>query len=268
MKQEGKNKAKKLGIAKESLMEYILPKTIGNSLYGCLAENKHGIGHLSNFVLASIITSETRLKIRKLCLQLRINPLVDVLEFATDAIAINKDKIPKDMIFSGKLGEFELDDSKYPQTLIFVSSGFSLDKDGNPIRNRGIPFKPRENQKGKPNYSMNQKFFLFERERPLHIVEALLHVNESLDAINQFSKKFGTKRIAYYDERRIWLRDGQIILELEKEDLFSGKVVSLPLTEYDMNERDESLLDQEEVNTWIDDYEAHIRELEKISLCV
>jgi hypothetical protein len=205
-------------------------KIIMNSYYGKKIQAiNFKAGKLFNPIEASLITSLTRLKLLDLALQSPNN----IISFSTDSIASKiKLEVPK----NPKLGEFSFE---------FQGSGYYIMSDIYSLSNnktrkdkfRGFNIIEEEKQETIKEYTIeyilqemksnNLDSFKYERVRPFHLGECLMHHKKRTIAdINIFKPHIKTIKLNG-DIKRIWDRPFK-----NAKDAMENQINSLPLHVY------------------------------------
>ncbi len=168
--------------------KYWLTKVVLNAIYGCLCENKHGIGTYFNPVFASYITSLTRVYISAICREY----FKEVYNIATDGII---GKLAKPLPQSPDIGHIEIK-HELPETSIFLQNGLITDSEGHLIKMRGITVK------ADTKLRFTASGLVYKGKKVFKLKESLIQHNA--EAISVF--KDLSKDIAYNDEKRLWLK--------------------------------------------------------------
>ena len=167
--------------------KYWLTKVVLNAIYGCLCENKHGIGLYFNPVYASYITSLTRIYISSLSRDY----FKDVYSIATDGITGKlKNKIPQ----STAIGHIEKK-HELPATSVYVQNGLITDTDGHLLKMRGMTLT------GNTKVRFTADGLVFKGKKVYKLKESL--IQHKAEAISVF--KHLSKEISYSDDKRIWV---------------------------------------------------------------
>lgn len=168
--------------------KYWLTKVVLNAIYGCLCENRHGIGLYFNPVFASYITSLTRIYIAALSRDY----FKEVYSIATDGITGKlKTTIPQ----STAIGYIEIK-HELPTTSIYVQNGLITDTEGHLIKMRGITLK------GNTKVRFTTDGLVYKGKKVYKLKESL--IQHHADAISVFKNL--SKEISYIDDKRIWLQ--------------------------------------------------------------
>ena len=168
--------------------KYWLVKVVLNSIYGCLCENKHGIGAYFNPVFASYITACTRMYVASLARDY----FKETYSIATDGII---GKLNKPIPQSSEIGHIEIK-HELPAKSVFVQNGLIADTDGHLIKMRGITMT------GKTKLTFTQDGLVWKGRKVFKLKESL--IQHKAEAISVF--KDINKEIAYADDKRIWLQ--------------------------------------------------------------
>ena len=168
--------------------KYWLTKVVLNAIYGCLCENKHGIGLYFNPVFASYITSLTRIYIAALARDY----FKEVYSIATDGIT---GKLARLLPQSTDIGHIEIK-HELPSTCIYVQNGLITDSEGHLIKMRGITIKVDTKLR------FTADGMVYKGKKVYKLKESLIQHNA--EAISVF--KDLSKEISYNDDKRIWLQ--------------------------------------------------------------
>ena len=206
--------------------KYLLIKILMNSLYGKTAQSKYGLGSITNFVYASVITARVRIQIATHC-ERYFNRVVEI---ATDSITGYLNERGRNFYTHNEaLGQFSLEDSdKAPDDVILIASGLAIKPSQTGIdlyKTRGFNIQVTDQfgqkMKGSISISKDRKHLHVNYNKPMHSKEAILqgHVED----INEFKDRI--KEIALNDDKRAWGK------EFIYDDLVSGNYESYPLND-------------------------------------
>jgi hypothetical protein len=204
-------------------------KILMNSYYGKKVQCVNGItGKLFNPIEGNLITSRTRLKL----LEKGLEKPDKIISFSTDSVSsTEKLSYPK----HSKLGDFSFE--FYGKGSIIMSDIYSLQSKKDKKRKdkfRGFTIIDEEKQETQLEYTIeyilqemkNQGLtkFTYEKERPFHLGECLVHTKKrKLTDINIFKKHTKTINLNG-DKKRIWERDFK-----NANDALTNNISSLPL---------------------------------------
>ena len=206
--------------------KYQLVKILMNSLYGKTAQSKYGLGSITNFVYASVITARVRIQIAT-----HSERFFDrVVEIATDSITGYLNERGRNFYTHNEaLGQFSLEDKdKAPDDVILIASGLAIKPSQTGIdlyKTRGFNIQVTDQlgqkMKGSISISKDRKHLHVNYNKPMHSKEAIIqgHVED----INAFMDR--NKEIALNDDKRAWER------EFIYDDLISGNYESYALND-------------------------------------
>jgi hypothetical protein len=201
--------------------KYQLVKILMNSLYGKTAQSKYGLGSITNFVYASVITARVRIQIAT-----HSERYFDrIVEIATDSITGYLNEKGRNFYTHNEaLGQFSLEDKdKAPDDVILIASGLAIKPSDTSIdlyKTRGFNIQVTDQlgqkMKGSITISKDRKHLQVNYNKPIHSKEAIIqgHVED----INEFKEK--VKDISLNDDKRAWER------EFTYDDLISGNYES------------------------------------------
>ena len=233
------------------LGKYILIKIIMNSLYGKTAQSKYGMGSLTNFIYASVISARVRIKI----MHDAEKYFSKIVEIATDSITgyLNKSG-KKHYSINDNLGQFSIETGKKaPDKVILLASGLAIIPDNSKeitlTKTRGFNMQVTDQfgrtVRGHVTQSKNRKSLNISYTKVLHSREAI--IQGKTEDIDTFRKN--TKKIALNDDKRSWPHDFTYDM-LKTGNYYSEALSDLFLKEYD---RDMVIsgYDNREYSLWI-----------------
>lgn len=198
-------------------MRQMALKIVLNSSYGKTAQQKHGIGCLTNFFYASYITADTRIKLAEVAEKYPKH----VIDIATDGICLDCEV--KGLRISDKLGEW---DHQIFDSALFIGSGMRQMFHNNTYTTyvRGFTNDRTFNLLEELEKNKNNTELTYTKSRPLQLGECYAH-NKLLDVedINVFTDV--TKRLRVNtDKKHNWSR-----IYNDIEDFLESKSYGKPL---------------------------------------